>query len=62
MTNFEKYKDELLSISSRGLVAVDKKTRKPTRCKDFNCTNCHIKGNGCVSNLIKWLYEEAQHD
>lgn len=27
MTNFEKYKDELLSISSRGMVAINKKQK-----------------------------------
>lgn len=52
MTNFEKYKDEILNICDRGLVAVDKKTRKPTRCKDFNCTNCQIKGNGIRFHLM----------
>ena len=28
MTNFEKYKDDILNICDRGMVAIDKKNKK----------------------------------
>ena len=63
MTNFEKYKDEILKIianSDYEIVAV--KNGAPVPCDDIECGGCDIRDkseNGaCASNLIKWLYED----
>lgn len=69
MTNFEKYKDEILKIianSDYEIVAV--KNGIPVLCDDIECDDCDIRdksGNGaCVSDLIKWLYKDdgEEHD
>lgn len=63
MTNFEKYKDEILKIianSDYEMVAV--KNGAPVPCDDIECGGCDIrdksKNGACVSNLVKWLYED----
>lgn len=58
MTNFEKYKDEilLLAINNRGFAF---HMNKITDCKLSGCKNCIFTG-ACIANRIKWLYEEYQ--
>lgn len=58
MTNFEKYKDDLMKIE--GCFAFDKNTKKITRCDaSMNCKNCLFDMRDCCENdKIKWLYEE----
>lgn len=63
MTNFERYKDEILKIlevSDHEIAAV--KNGIPVLCEDIECSDCDIRdksGNGaCAPNLIKWLYED----
>lgn len=61
MTNFEKYKDTVLSIvDKRDFVAIV--NDKPTTCSSAFCTSC--KNNDyvgrCTTAFIKWLYEEYQ--
>lgn len=67
MTNFEKYKEQILRIleaSDHEIAAV--KNGVPVLCDDIECSDCDIRdksGNGaCVSNLIKWLYEDDGAD
>lgn len=63
MTNFEKYKEQILRIleaSDHEIAAV--KNGVPVLCDDIECSDCDIRdksGNGaCAPNLIKWLYED----
>jgi hypothetical protein len=58
MTNFEKYKDDLMKME--GCFAFDKNTKKITRCNaSMNCKDCLFdEGNCYESDKIKWLYEE----
>lgn len=65
MTNFEKYKDEILGItkySAYSQVAI--KDGKPVLCEDAVCTSCELNdgsdlGN-CVLKLMEWGYEEDE--
>lgn len=58
MTNFEKYKDEILPLAknNRGFAF---HMNKITDCKLSGCKNCIFTG-ACITNRIKWLYEEYQ--
>lgn len=58
MTNFEKYKDEILILAknNRGFAF---RMNKITACKLTGCENCIFTGS-CIANRIKWLYEEYQ--
>lgn len=58
MTNFEKYKDEILPLAknNRGFAF---RMNKITACKLTGCENCIFTGS-CIANRIKWLYEEYQ--
>lgn len=56
MTNFEKYKDDILKID--GDIAFDKVQRKVVRCHKCNCKDCEFDEKCFESNKIKWLYEE----
>lgn len=60
MTNGEKYREELLEKAEEGnfpAVTLDGKISDCARC---DCSSCLLNGlgDGCVSSLIKWLYEE----
>lgn len=63
MTNFERYRNEILEISKNGdRVAVDRRTKKVQSCSDVTCWNC-VFYNGdapCSAPLMLWLYEEYQ--
>lgn len=58
MTNFEKYKDEILPLAknNQGFAF---RMNKITACKLSGCENCIFTGS-CIANRIKWLYEEYQ--
>lgn len=64
MTNFEKYKDELIKIE--GDFAFDKNTREVVGCNTLNgverrieCEDCLFNSGNCFeSDKIKWLYSE----
>lgn len=66
MTNFEKYKDEILEIVEHNdiaSIAIDIKKNKPQYCNGTRCSQCIRYGDDgrCSSqNLFKWLYEEAK--
>lgn len=60
MTNFEKYKDEILKISKNGTIAVNKQKNMPVHCSTTSCSECILRSDTCTSQLINWLYEEYQ--
>lgn len=58
MTNFEKYKDEILILAKNNW-GFAFRMNKITACKLSGCENCIFTGS-CITNRIKWLYEEYQ--
>jgi len=60
MTNFEKYKDELMKIE--GEFAVNKNTREIVNCDSYiSCEDCIFISRNCAeSDKIKWLCEEFE--
>ena len=58
MTNFEKYKDDLMKIE--GDFAFDRNTEKIVRCDNcINCGDCMFNSTGCLdSDKIYWLCKE----
>lgn len=60
MTNFEKYKYEILEVIKQG----DNPALKNgviTPCSTTKCIECeNSTGNGCIKKFIKWLYAEAK--
>lgn len=58
MTNFEKYKDEILEISKETKVAVDKTRNTPTRCPNISCKKCLFYPRCDEEPFVKWLYAE----
>lgn len=63
MTNFERFKDEILNFIdddkfSDCSVAVDLTTGEPEKCYKFDCNRCLFQNSNCNQRLIKWLYEE----
>ena len=65
MTNFEKYKDDLMKIE--GTFAFDKNTREVVGCdcdttdglRCIECKDCLFNSGQCFeSDKIKWLHEE----
>lgn len=60
MTNFEKYREEILKISENGnSFAVPRQTRVPMECIYVSCRDCLFDGRYCQSAKARWLYEEA---
>lgn len=57
MTNFEKYKEELLSFDYAEGYSPAKKNDKLMRCADVHCIECDFFDGNCTTNFIKWLYE-----
>lgn len=62
MTNFEKYRDEILEIlKSESGVALDMHGNKVFACKNSFCKDCKFQDESdCTQSFIKWLYEEYQ--
>ena len=59
MTNFEKYKNELLE----GKYAVSKETNELKFCFDLKCIDCkHGDGYACVKEILKWGFKEAKFE
>jgi hypothetical protein len=60
MTNFEKYKDDLMKIE--GCFAFNKNTKKITRCDgSIICEDCLFEmEHPCENSKIKWLCEEYE--
>ena len=60
MTNFEKYREEILKISERGNgFAVPRQTRVPMECDYVSCCDCLFVSSHCQFTKMTWLYEEA---
>lgn len=59
MTNFEKYKEELLSFNYAECNTPAKKNGKLMRCVDIPCIGCDFVDGNCTTNFIKWLYENC---
>ena len=57
MTNFEKYKEQLLSFDYVEGNTPAKKSGKLMRCADTYCIECDFINGNCTTNFIKWLYE-----
>ena len=61
MTNFEKYKKEILHIAKNNAkMAVSTKSLKPQYCIDTECTQCLFPSEACDTALIEWFYQEYQ--
>ena len=63
MTNFERYRNEILEISKNGdRVAIDRRTKKVQSCSEGTCWNCVFYNDDafCSVPLMLWLYEEYQ--
>lgn len=60
MKNKEKYYDEILEIVIKSdILAINKTTNKPMRCKCVaNCENCLFRSNCNATSRQKWLEEE----
>lgn len=60
MTNFEYYKEQLLSLANNGL-SVGLIDDNPVPCRDIIlCRDCQFRQGdiGCSSDRMKWLYAE----
>lgn len=62
MTNFEKYKDEILGISRTQAIAINKRRNAPEKCSNSVCSECLLhEGRYCNQKAIfQWLYSEYQ--
>ena len=61
MTNFERYKDEILNIAKIGLVKITK-SGEITTCSG-KCNDCILypeEVKECRNELIEWLYAEVK--
>ena len=62
MTNFEKYKEELL----KGKDAIDKRTNKPEYCWMISCDDCKLEANltkrDCTPASVEWGLKEAAEE
>ena len=62
MTNFEKYRDELLRLAQNGFGVALWEGRLDS-CEDTPCCRCEFgmfgKGN-CHAKFVKWLYREVK--
>lgn len=65
MTNFEKYKDEILGIIESNGASPAVVCGKPMACDEVvSCGDCSFRNNeaSCDALFIKWLYEEVMFD
>lgn len=58
MTNFEKYKDEILKITAMGNSTIAVKDGMLVTCKNLLCRECDFKDGDCIWNRFNWLYED----
>lgn len=62
MTNFEKYKDKILSLIENAIPAL--KDGEIINCNQIQCGECDLYYTEftCSCAFVKWLYEEADSD
>lgn len=63
MTNFEKWKDEILKLAKNNRIfAVDKRDMSVYDCENISCCECTFQDGSydCNNERIMWLYEEYQ--
>lgn len=58
MTNFEKYKNEVLQNCGEVLQNLRVANGEPRTCCDIYCHECDFFDMKCETMKIKWLYEE----
>lgn len=59
MTNFEKYKRDILRIATESYSNPAKKDGVVVACVDLDCKECDFNNGGnCRKNQFKWLYED----
>lgn len=59
MTNFEKYKDEILKIVTENHSSLAKKDGAVVSCMEVSCKECDFDAVGiCGENRLRWLYED----
>lgn len=57
MTNFEKYKDEILRIATESNEAPAMEDGMLTACRSLSCKECDFNEDNCVTSFFNWLYE-----
>lgn len=64
MTNFEKYKDEILRIATESNEAPAMEDGMLTACRGLSCEECDFNEDNCVTSFFNWLYEDddEEHD
>ena len=60
MTNFEKYKNEILEFASEGQNVAVTRDNEIKKCIHTNCSDCIFRAHNCIESRIKWLYKEAR--
>lgn len=62
MTNFEKYKDDILGLPENTIIAVA--DGKIVNCNKLECKNCDLDSDkvNCNYGFVRWLYEEVDSD
>ena len=61
MTNFEKYRDEILKIAEAGGELIGVKDGKPVACESLRgCGGCDLAGDkvSCLFDFIEWACKE----
>ena len=59
MTNFEKYKDEIMKIATENHSHPAKKDGVVVACGDLDCKECDFNhGGNCRKNQFNWLCED----
>ncbi len=58
MTNFEKYKDEILRIATESNEAPAMEDGMLAACRGLSCEECDFNEDNCVTSFFNWLYED----
>ena len=58
MTNFEKYRDEILKIATESNSNPAKKDGIVVACEGLSCRKCDFSTGDCKKNRFTWLYED----
>lgn len=64
MTNFEKYKEDILKIANENCCSPAKKDGVIVACAGLDCKKCDFgDASKCRKNFLNWLYEDdEEHD